>query len=197
MTALSRSRAVATALLPLVVLGLTACADVGAGGQATGGKAPSGTGSAAPATSGVPAKSAEVDGNAKPCSMHTLTYTLKTLDQPAGHVLITAVNSSGLPCRMPTEVPIVTFKEHPHDADVIGPEAGAGPVLAPGARAYAGLVLTGPGGETDRGHIVTVANIRLGFSTGSKAAPIEGGPVTLRSARTTVWSTTEKAALTY
>lgn len=98
---------------------------------------------------------------------------------------------------MPTEVPIVTFKEHRQDADVIGPEAGTGPVLAPGARAYAGIVLTGPGGETNRGHVVTAATIRLGSSTGLESAPIEGGPVTVRSARTTVWSTTEKAAFTY
>lgn len=197
MTAFSRRTAVAIALLPLAVLGLTACAESDAGGRAKRAKAPSGAGSAAPAPSGVPAKPAGADGDAKPCNTHSLAYTIKTVDQPAGHVLITAVNSSDLPCRMPTEVPIVTFKEHGQDADVIGPEAGTGPVLAPGARAYAGLVLTGPGAEGERGHVVTVATVRLGFTTGSESAPVEGGPVTVRSARTTVWSTTEKAAFTY
>ncbi|MFG2986005.1 hypothetical protein ACGFYQ_32960 [Streptomyces sp. NPDC048258] len=42
-----------------------------------------------------------------------------------------------------------------------------------------------------------VANTSLGMSSGTKGAPVEGGPVTVRSARTTFWSTTDKAALTY
>ncbi|MFG2640123.1 DUF4232 domain-containing protein [Streptomyces sp. NPDC048370] len=176
-----RRAAVATALLAVSVLTLTACGpseDGAAGGTdvpttATPTSQPQPAKPSGPAKPSAPAKpttpakpvspTVDPDYDVFPCSTYDVTFTASRAEPTTSSYLLKITNKSGKPCRVLGH-PVVTFG----DLDGQATERGTAPGieeairLAPGQSAYAGLM----GGLKDA-ESKTVSSIAMTMNTES------------------------------
>lgn len=176
-----RRAAVATALLAVSVLTLTACGpseDGAAGGTdvpttATPTSPPQPAKPSGPAKPSAPAKpttpakpvspTVDPDYDVFPCSTYDVTFTASRAEPTTSSYLLKITNKSGKPCRVLGH-PVVTFG----DLDGQATERGTAPGieeairLAPGQSAYAGLM----GGLKDA-ESKTVSSIAMTMNTES------------------------------
>jgi hypothetical protein len=176
----------AAVAVALVAGSLTA----GCGGS-TSSKAANGTsGSTSPATattaaaasSSLPPKPTDVGSDGPhDCSTDMLKFTIAPLHEPINHVMISATNTSKLPCHLNKYPLLRTFQAQQTPigaADATKPAAAI--LLAPGATAYAGVMTNSADGSGTNGRNVASLDLQLQPSGGGggvgRPAPVAMPP---------------------
>ncbi|MBS2539564.1 DUF4232 domain-containing protein [Catenulispora sp. NF23] len=169
------SKAASTAPPPAATTTVTAAATSSSSGTVDGGASPSTTGSssesAKPTTVGA--------GGPHDCSADMLSLSIAPLREPINHVMISAKNTSQLPCHL-NQYPELRIT--PGQNSIITPLDTSKPaqptiLLAPGATAYAGLMTNSPDGSGKNGK--NVPSLTLSLESSSPQGGGVGRPVTV------------------
>ena len=135
-------------------------------GSVDGGASPSAAGSgAAPSDQSTPLPPKPTSpgaGGPRDCSTDMLSFKITPLREPINHVMISATNTSQLPCRLnkyPMLRTLLSQTTFMKAADATKP---AGPILlAPGATAYAGVMTNMADGSGGAGRNVPALELQL------------------------------------
>lgn len=209
-----RTRLFAAATLAFAALSLTACNDDDPGtrdeGAATGTSAPSAPVSEGPegpeGPEGKPSGSTGSGGgkgsdpydpaNRVPCTAANTKVTATAVQRPLNHMLLTVTNTGSKMCDL-KGYPVVKFENAqsvPPVMEETKPQAVTS--LKPGAKGYAGVVLSAGDGSGGDGY--TAQSLRVGFQ-GSDAmadAALQAGGVHIDDKlRVTYWLTDQSDAL--
>lgn len=148
---------------------VTATSAPGSGpGAAAATSATSAAGDTASSTSEPPKPTDPGPGGPRDCSTDMLSFKIAPLREPINHVLITATNTSKLPCHLnkyPMLRTLLSQNAIIKAADATKP---AGPILlAPGSTAYAGIMTNSADGSGVAGRNVASLELQLQPGTGS------------------------------
>ena len=138
-------------------------ASTSSSGSLDGGASPSPAGSG---SSSLPAKPTDPGpGGPRDCSTDMLKLTIQPLREPVNHVMISATNTSHVPCHL-NKYPILrTFASQQTPIAAAETTKPASVILlAPGATAYAGLMTNSADGSGTNGR--NVANLQLQLQPG-------------------------------
>lgn len=145
-------------------------------GSVDGGASPS---TAAPGTSSPASKPTSVGaGGPRDCSTDMLHLTIDPVREPINHVVISATNTSQVPCHLNKYPLLRTFQADKSTIGVAAMDKPAGPILlAPGAVAYSGVMTNAADGSgTNR---KTIPALFLQLQPGDAGAGGVGRPVSV------------------
>ena len=145
-------------------------------GSVDGGASPS---TAAPGTSSGSAKPTSVGaGGPRDCSTDMLHFSIDPVREPINHVLISATNTSQIPCHLNKYPLLRTFQASTSTIGVAPMDKPAAAILlAPGAVAYSGVMTNAADGSgTNR---KTIPALFLQLQPGDAAAGGTGRPVSV------------------
>lgn len=156
----------------------TTSSSAAGSGSATATSADASTPAAASATSATSEPPKPTDpGPSGPhdCSTDMLNFKIDPLREPINHVLITATNTSKLPCHLNKYPMLRTLLSQTAIVKAVEATKPAGPILlAPGATAYAGIMTSSADGSGVAGRNVLSLELQLqpGSGTGGVGRPV-------------------------
>lgn len=145
-------------------------------GMADGGASPS---TVASGSSSLPPKPTDPGpGGPRDCSTDMLKLTIQPLHEPVNHVMISATNTSKLPCHLNKYPLLRTYQSQPSPIGAAEASKPASAILlAPGATAYAGLMTSAGDGSGSNGK--NVAALILQLQPGSAGSGGVGRPASV------------------
>lgn len=132
-------------------------------GAVDGGASPSAAGSGTDTATSEPPKPTDPGaGGPHDCSTDMLSFKIQPLHEPINHVMLSATNTSKLPCHLNKYPMLRTVLSQ---AAIIKPEEATRPagqvLLAPGATAYAGIMTNSPDGSGTGGRNIAALELQL------------------------------------
>ncbi|WP_432753131.1 DUF4232 domain-containing protein [Streptomyces sp. JL2001] len=155
-------------------------------------------------TTGAPAPSRPGDPVSTPCTGATAKVIASKVSRPLNHLLLTVTNTGTHPCNA-YGAPFVGFDDAQSPVRILDESKPQAVVtLAPGASAYASVLLTGEGGADSHGRTVRRISVHFAPGDGSGGSVGSGRTVAAPSgtyaddgAAVSYWQRTVDEALTY